>query len=81
MNAQEIIKMNTPDIIDRTNSVYNIFKHTVRLNQYRFSGMTSTETADLLIELIGTDPTYIAKNYLIKRIESYSNEYDTGIYY
>lgn len=73
--------MRAAEIIDRTNSVYNIFKHTVRLNQYRFSGMTSEETADLLIELIGTDPSYIAKDYLIKRIESYSDENDTGIYY
>ena len=69
------------DRVNRTNSVYSIFKHTVRLNQYRFSGMTSEEAADLLIELIGTDPSYIAKDYLIKRIEAYASEYDTGIYY
>ena len=68
-------------IVARTDCVYNIFKHTVKLNQYRFSGMTSEETADLLIELIGTDPSYIAKDYLIKRIEAYASEYDTGIYY
>ena len=73
--------MRTAEIIDRSNSVYNIFKHTVRLNQYRFSGMTSAEAADLLIELIGTDPSYIAKDYLVKRIEAYSDENDTGIYY
>lgn len=78
--------MRTAEIIDRTNSVYNIFKHTVRLNQRRFADMDIQTVADFLVTTAGVNYDTISREQLVNRIRNYCidaevNEYDTGIYY
>lgn len=71
----------TAELIERTNNVYNIFKYIVALNQYRFADMHIDTVIDFLINFTGIDPSYISRQYLAKRIISYCNEYDTGIFF
>ena len=73
--------MTAAQIIARTGRVYEIFKLTVQLNEYRFKDMDLDEVIEELIEFAGVDPSYIARQELVKRITAYCDEYDTGIYY
>ena len=65
--------MSSAQIIARTNTLYQIFKHTVTLNPARFADMTVTDTADLLVTMTGTDYSSIARWYLEKQIRSYAD--------
>ena len=65
--------MSSAQIIARTNTLYQIFMHTVTLNPARFADMTVTATANLLLKMTGTDHTTIAGWYLEKQIRSYAD--------
>ena len=71
--------MGTP--VARTRRVYEIFKLTVQLFEYRFQGMDLDEVIDELIDFTGVDPSYISRQNLEDFIMSYCDEHDTGIYY
>jgi hypothetical protein len=79
--------MRAAEIIDRTNSLYSIFKHTIRLNERRFEDMDIDTVADILITTAGVDHSTIARPQLIEHIRLYcdwikeNNGIDTGIYY
>lgn len=78
--------MRAAEIIDRTNSVYNIFKYTVTLNQRRFAGMDIQTVADSLVHAAGINYDTISRQQLTDRIRNYcidaeANEYDLGIIY
>ena len=78
--------MRAAEIIDRTNSLYNIFKHTIRLNEHRFEDMDIDTVADILITAAGINHSTISRPQLIKHIRLYcewakENNIDTGIYY
>lgn len=85
MNDKEKM-MRAAEIIDRTNSVYNIFKHTVRLNQRRFADMDIQTVADYLVHAAGINYDTISRQQLIGLIRNNciygeANDYDLGIIY
>lgn len=67
--------------VARSLRVYEIFKLTVQLFEYRFKGMNLDEVIDELIDFTGVDPSYISRQNLEDFIMSYCDEHDTGIYY
>lgn len=76
--------MRAAEIIDRTNSVYNIFKYTVTLNQRRFTDMDIQTVADFLVHAAGINYDTISRQQLTDRIRNYcidaeNNGCDLGI--
>lgn len=59
--------------------VFEIFKLTVKLFEYRFKDMDIDEVIDKLIDFTGVHPSQISRTVLEKLINDYCNKHDTGI--
>ena len=62
-----------------TIALFNIFRNTVALNQYRFISLTAEDVIDVLLDLTNLDVSCIYLSELVDRISRYSDNVDTGI--
>ena len=64
-----------------TNTLYELFKCIVKLNQYRFKDMHVLTAVEYLAEFADLDYSLVDEDALKELIAEYADEHDTGIYY